>query len=134
METPLCPKGVYRALTDEQAQQIVKECGNVDFVSLQHKGQQLFENCQYPELKTWQDTASIIGQLDFVVTVDTGVAHLAAAMGKPTWVILSGAVDWKFGLTGDTCPWYSKMRLFRNDAFGFEHSVNAVIEALKNNG
>jgi len=64
------------------------------------------------------------------VTVDTGVMHLAAAMGKPTWVILSGAVDWKFGLEGERCVWYPTMRLFRNNDFGFGNSVQQVGEAL----
>src|SRR5574337_450250 len=45
----------------------------------------------------WEDTAAVIANLDFIVTVDTGVMHLAGAMGKPLWVLLSGAVDPKWG-------------------------------------
>lgn len=122
-ETPLCPDGIYRSLTLEQIIRIIRT-SNINWVSLQHG-----EN---NDLKTWIDTASIIKNLDMVVTVDTAVMHLAASMGKPTWVILSGAVDWKFGIEGDTCPWYPNIRIFRNNDFGFENSVNNVIEALKN--
>jgi hypothetical protein len=121
METPLCPDGVYRSLTKEQADRIQREV-DVNWISLQKDNN--------PNLKSWEDTAALIANLDLVVTVDTGVMHLAAAMGKPTWVILSGAVDWKFGLEGDTCIWYPTTKLFRNNDFGFENAVQQVIEAL----
>lgn len=138
METPLCADGVYRSLTEEQAARIVNETPDLTWVSLQKVDNTYPESCQsfrqmltIPDLKSWEDTAAIIAGLDLVVTVDTGVMHLAAAMGKPVWVILSGAVDWKFGLEGERCVWYPSMRLFRNNDFGFENSVQQVISALK---
>ncbi len=132
METPLCPDGVYRSLTGEQARQIIRTADFLNWVALQKEFDSVAaeSNIDTPALQSWEDTAAIIANLDLVVTVDTGVMHLAAAMGKPTWVILSGAVDWKFGLEGERCVWYPTMRLFRNNDFGFGNSVQQVGEAL----
>lgn len=128
METPICPDGIYRSLTTQQAEKIISN-KNVNWFSLQRGGS--LSGLPQTELKDWSDTAAVIANLDFVVTVDTAIAHLAASMCKPTWVILSGAVDWKFRLEGDTCPWYPQWRLFRNDEFGFNKAVDKVIAALK---
>jgi len=66
-----------------------------------------------PRLKDLADTADVIGQLDLVITVDTAVAHLAGALGKPVWVMLSFAPDWRWMLGREDMPWYPSMRLFR---------------------
>ena len=130
METPLIPDGVYRTLTDEQASRIIsKTRDRIDWFNLQFNPKMLPAGVYSTEIKNWDDTAAIISTLDAVVTVDTGVMHLAAAMGVPTYVLLSGAVDWKFSLAGP-CPWYPKIKLFRNNDFGFEKSVQELIEHL----
>ena len=59
------------------------------------------------------DTAALIELMDLVITVDTSVAHLAAAMGKPTWILLGYTPDWRWMLEGMTSPWYPSVRLFR---------------------
>ncbi|MGE4220450.1 MAG: tetratricopeptide repeat protein [Alphaproteobacteria bacterium] len=59
------------------------------------------------------DTAAAIQTLDLVVTVDTAVAHLAGALGKPVWTMLSYAADWRYLRQRDDCPWYPTMRLYR---------------------
>jgi tetratricopeptide (TPR) repeat protein len=64
------------------------------------------------------DTAAIVRQLDLVITVDTSVAHLAAAMGVPTWVLLSAVPDWRYHLEREDNPWYPSMRLFRQKTDG----------------
>ena len=61
-------------------------------------------------------TAALIANLDLVISVDTSIAHLAAALGKPTWVLLSAAPDWRWMLERADSPWYDSVRLFRQTA------------------
>lgn len=130
METPLCAENVYRAISRDVAENIVRKTNGVRWISLQ-KGEHL-EGVEDTTLNSWSDTAALIANLDAVISVDTAVAHLAASMNKPTWLILSGAVDWKWGLEGSTTEWYKNIRLFRNNDFGFENSVTSLIEAINN--
>lgn len=65
------------------------------------------------EIRDWGDTAAIASQLDLVISVDTGVVHLAAALGKPVWVLLCYAPDWRWLLDRSDSPWYPSARLFR---------------------
>ncbi len=75
------------------------------------------------------DTAAIIDLLDLVITVDTGVAHLAGAMGKPVWIMLAFNADWRWLLGRDDCPWYPSARLFRQQRIGAWDSVVARVTA-----
>jgi tetratricopeptide (TPR) repeat protein len=61
----------------------------------------------------FSDTAALISQLDLVISVDTSVAHLAGALGKPVWILLTHAPDWRWLLDRDDSPWYPSARLFR---------------------
>jgi len=81
------------------------------------------------ELRDFADTAALIAQLDLVVTVDTSVAHLVGALGKPAWVMLSKPTDWHYPLAGDASPWYPTMRLFRQARPGDWASVVRRIAA-----
>jgi hypothetical protein len=65
------------------------------------------------QIKDYSDTAAYVDQLDLVISVDTSVAHLAGAMGKPVWVLLPFAPDWRWLLDRDDSPWYPTARLFR---------------------
>jgi len=58
-------------------------------------------------------TARVMKELDLVVSVDTAAAHLAGALGRPTWLLLSFAPDWRWLWKGETSPWYPEVRLFR---------------------
>lgn len=59
------------------------------------------------------DTAAVMASLDLVVTSDTSVAHLAGALGVPTWVLLKVVPDWRWRLEGPACAWYPTLRLYR---------------------
>jgi hypothetical protein len=65
------------------------------------------------ELEDFADTAAVLALCDLVITVDTAAAHLAGAMGRPIFVLVPFAPDWRWTLAGDTTPWYPTARLFR---------------------
>jgi tetratricopeptide (TPR) repeat protein len=70
------------------------------------------------ELRDYADTAALISLLDLVVTIDTSVAHLAGALGKPVWIMLQYSADWRWLLDRDDSPWYPTARLFRQHRRG----------------
>lgn len=73
--------------------------------------------------------ACYIGEFDLVISVDTSVAHLAGAMGAPTWVLVAYAPDWRYHLGREDNPWYPTMRLFRQPADGDWHGAIAAVAA-----
>jgi tetratricopeptide (TPR) repeat protein len=70
------------------------------------------------EITDFSDSAGIVAGLDLVITVDSAVAHLAGALGKPTWVLLPVVSDWRWLLQREDNPWYPTMRLFRQQQDG----------------
>ena len=70
------------------------------------------------ELTDFADTAALMIHLDLVISVDTSVAHLAGALGLPTWVLLPFAPDWRWMLERNDSPWYPGMKLFRQQRRG----------------
>jgi Flp pilus assembly protein TadD len=82
-------------------------------------------------LEDFADTAALIDGLDLVISVDTSVAHLAGAMGKPVWVLNRYDTCWRWLLNRNDSPWYPTLRLFRQPASGDWRSVmQAVAKAL----
>ena len=67
------------------------------------------------ELTDFADTMAILDCVDLLVSVDTSVVHLAGAMGRPAWVLLPRAPDWRWLLDREDTPWYPSLRLFRQD-------------------
>ena len=67
--------------------------------------------------------APLVDLMDLIVTVDTSMAHLAGALGKPVWVLLPFNPEWRWLLDRDDSPWYPTMRLFRQPAAGDWASV-----------
>ena len=121
----------------------IMETTTVTFLSLQ-KGfgsEQLadcpfrhrFVRCQEEINRTWDfvETAAIIANCDLVITSDTVVAHLAAGMGQPTWLLLTTVPEWRWGMEGDTSFWYPSMRLFRQRERGnWQEAMDRVATAL----
>lgn len=84
-----------------------------------------------PEIADFADTAAIIANLDRVIAVDTSVAHLAGALGKPVWILLPFVPDWRWMMQRSDSPWYPTARLFRQtDPAGFAEVFAALAQAL----
>jgi len=66
----------------------------------------------------FSDTAAAIENCDYVVSVDTAVAHLGGALGKPTWILIPFVPDWRWFLKGETSYWYDSVKLFRQEFVG----------------
>jgi hypothetical protein len=95
------------------------EATNDLFVSLQ-VGEERLERRDpvidlLPDKPTWMDTAALIANLDLVITVDTAVAHLAGAMGKPVWVMMHTEGSWHWMTKRTDSPWYPTAKLYRQD-------------------
>jgi Tfp pilus assembly protein PilF len=106
---------------------VLADLDNITFYSLQ---KQLLENesINIPgnmkfvnymkEIDNFSDTAALIENLDFVISVDTAVAHLAGALGKQVWTLVSFPPDWRWMLDRKDSPWYPTMKLFRQPSQG----------------
>ncbi|QZZ21194.1 tetratricopeptide repeat protein [Leptothermofonsia sichuanensis E412] len=125
----------YRSCKLEHFQSLINLPG-VHFYSLQ-KGDgaaELQANPNLPiedmsgRLEDFADTAAAIAQFDLIISVDTAVAHLAGALGKPVWLLLSYSPDWRWMLERQDSPWYPTMRLFRQNQPGDWQSVFEQVE------
>ena len=87
-----------------------------------------------PELgpaRGFLDTAALLSECALVVTSDTSVAHLAAGLGRPTWILLPFAADWRWGSEAQSTSWYPGARLFRQAAPGdWSGVIERVVAAL----
>lgn len=72
---------------------------------------------KYP-LNSWKETANIVANMDLILTSCTSIAHLAAAMGKKTWIVIPVLPYYIWALPGNTSPWYKTVRLYRQTTFG----------------
>jgi Flp pilus assembly protein TadD len=83
------------------------------------------------DLQDFSDTAALVANLDLVISVDTAVAHLAAAMGKPVWLLNRFDSCWRWLMNRDDSPWYPTVRLFRQPApYDWETPIAAVLDSL----
>ncbi len=84
------------------------------------------------DIEDFADTAALIMNLDLVISIDTAVAHLAGALGKPVWMLLPAAGEWRWLLDRKDTPWYPTMRLFRQTAPGdWAGVMTAVVQELR---
>jgi hypothetical protein len=81
-----------------------------------------------PSPGSWEDTAALLASLDGLVTTDTGIAHLAGAMGVRTWVMLQYVPDWRWGLEHPQTPWYPSVQLVRPRRWNDWRSVVAGVQ------
>jgi Tfp pilus assembly protein PilF len=81
------------------------------------------------ELTDFGETAALIANLDLVITVDTAMGHLTGALGKPVWIMLPKAADWRWMLDRSDSPWYPTARLFRQTTPGAWDPVVAEVAA-----
>jgi hypothetical protein len=87
-----------------------------------------------PEIKDLTDLSAVLETMDLLITVDTAPAHLAGALGRPVWVMLPAASDWRWMLKRPDSPWYPTIRLFRQtkmrDWTGVVSEVGAAMQKL----
>jgi tetratricopeptide (TPR) repeat protein len=106
-----------------------------DYISLQKEIKSTEQNLIFShniqhfseELYDFTDTAALCEMMDVLISVDTSVAHLAASMGKPTWILLPLATDWRWLLDRSDSPWYPSVKLYRQNTFGKWDSVLSSI-------
>ena len=90
--------------------------------------------CLGPQMQNFADAAAIVDQLDLLISVDTAMAHLAGALGKPCWVLLPNYMtDWRWGMQGTHSAWYPDcLRLFRQADDGqWEGVIQDLVQALQ---
>lgn len=80
------------------------------------------------DLSDFSDTAALVANLDLVISVDTSTAHLAAAMGKPVWILNRFDNCWRWFSTGNQSPWYPTLRLYRQQISGEWSDVIAMVK------
>lgn len=125
----------HRRFPVELMLQLVREWPNIQFYSLQ-VGNDLINLPDTvidlgPGLRDWDDTAAAVSNLDLVITSCTGVAHCAAALGVPTWVVVPVMPYYVWVVPGKTSVWYDSVRLFRQRIFGeWEHPFQEISRAL----
>lgn len=101
-----------------------KEIRDSDLAALQARG--VID--MSARMGSMDDTAALIHHMDLVISVDTSVAHLAGALGKPTWILLSHLPDWRWLMTRADTPWYGSARLLRQGQWGRWDDVLAHVQ------
>lgn len=127
-----CPPDLIRLLLDHD---------HIDFISLQQQPAEGFElqDTRLQDLTTqltdFHQTAALIANLDLVISIDTAVAHLAGALGVPTWLLLPAVPDWRWLLERNDSPWYPTMRIFRQpEPEDWSAVISTVHQALTQHG
>jgi hypothetical protein len=80
----------------------------------------------------FMDTAALMQNLDLIITIDTSIAHLAAGLGKPVWILIPNPPDWRWMRDRTDSPWYPNMRLFRQTtALDWDSVIQTVADQLR---
>lgn len=126
-------KNDYNRSIPPQLLRILDELPGVEWVNLQkgHALPPLNLRDAARELQDFGDTAGLVANLDLVISVDTSVAHLAGALGKPVWILLPFAPDWRWMLEREDTPWYKHAKLFRQQTLReWQPVLHRVVQAL----
>ncbi|MDO6384975.1 glycosyltransferase family 9 protein [Uliginosibacterium sp. 31-12] len=105
-----------RSLAFSEVEPGIRSLPGVDFYALQTSTPDIYPGNLYvmsEEFTTLSDTAALIELMDIVISVDTSVVHLAGALGKQTLLMLPYRYEWRWGLEGETNPWYESVRVLR---------------------
>lgn len=86
---------------------------------------------KYKEINDFYDTATQIQQMDLIISIDTGIAHLAGALGKPTWTLLPINSEWRWLTNRNDTPWYPTMKLFRQKT-DWQDTLDTIYTQLLN--
>jgi hypothetical protein len=116
----------------------LRQLENVEFLSVQkgEAAEQLQQahglpmvagQAAFSETLDFRETAAVLANCDLLLSSDSGVVHLAGALGVPTWVALRWIPEWRWGLSGSRTPWYASLRLFRQQRDGDWAGVVAEI-------
>lgn len=117
--SPMSERPYTRDIPSELTGQLTRKYGPV------------FHLEQTGKFESFMQTASLLSALDLIITVDTSMAHLAGALGRPTWLLLSWDPDFRWGLKGDSTIWYPSVRIFRQHKFrDWEGVIEDVDAAL----
>jgi Flp pilus assembly protein TadD len=125
-----------------QAWEPVLTCPDIDFISLQYSDAdaeiEALRQTVGVDVHHWQDaiddydeTAALVAALDLVISVQTAIVHLAGALGKTTWALITAVPEWRYGLEGPSMPWYPAVTLIRQtDPDQWDGVLAAVREGL----
>lgn len=121
----------WRSLDETSLQSLI--AADADFVSLQLEPNALLEANGVPQfgaaVADFAELAALIESMDHVISIDTGIAHLAGALGKPLWIMLPYRADWRWMRDREDTPWYPQARLFRQTRPGDWSDVIARVHA-----
>ena len=122
----------YRRSIDAVHLAPLLEMPGIEFHSLQPGAAALAGLIDWTSALTdFAESAALVAELDLVIAVDTSIAHLAGAVGKPVWLLLPLVPDWRWGFVGESTPWYPSMRLFRQTVRGdWPGVIRRVLEEL----
>jgi hypothetical protein len=123
-----------RSLSTEQLTPLMNLSG-IQWVCLQKERKEAFAGAGMldfmPEMQDFADTAALVANLDLVISVDTAIAHLAAALGKPVWLLNRFDPDWRWLKGGQDSMWYPSLRQYRQAQPGqWETPIAAIAEDL----
>lgn len=131
----------HKAMKFDNAIDLITRNSDYEWFNLQYdcsaeqdaKLGELGVRCFPGEINSFSDTAALVAHLDVVVSVDTAMAHLAGALGRPTWIPLNQfGLDWRWLLKRDSSPWYPSARLFRQEQIGdWSSPVDRIHNHLK---